>query len=141
MKSNMYSMASSRAEPQCMLKMVWKRASTNFRSMPLMARSHIGKFSRTVLLPQLPLSCSRWSWFLNKNTATFYTKSALPMFSSGSSMVSGLFMFLTHFIFVCDIECMSESRSVMSNSLRSHRLYSPWNSPSQNTGVGRISLL
>ena len=70
----MYSMNSSRAEPQYMLKMVWKRASTNFRSMPLMARSHIRKFSRTVLLPQLPLSWSRWLWFLTRNTATFYTK-------------------------------------------------------------------
>ena len=29
----------------------------------------------------------------------------------------------------------SESRSVMSSSLRSHGLYSPWNSPGWNTGV------
>ena len=35
----------------------------------------------------------------------------------------------------------SESRSVMSNSLWSHGLYSPWNSPGQNTGVGSLSLL
>ena len=28
-----------------------------------------------------------------------------------------------------------ESCSVMSDSLRPHRLYSPWNSPGQNTGV------
>ena len=70
----MYSMASSRAEPQCMLKMVWKRASMNFCSMPLMARSYIKKIWKTVLLPQLPLSSSRWSWLLTRNTATFYTK-------------------------------------------------------------------
>ena len=31
--------------------------------------------------------------------------------------------------------------SVMSSSLRSHGLYSPWNSPGQNTGVGSRSLL
>ena len=30
----------------------------------------------------------------------------------------------------------SESLSVMSNSLQLHGLYSPWNSPGQNTGVG-----
>ena len=30
----------------------------------------------------------------------------------------------------------SESRSVMSNSLRPHGLYSPWNSRGQNAGVG-----
>ena len=34
-----------------------------------------------------------------------------------------------------------ESRSVMSNSLRPHGLYSPWNSWGQNTGVGSLSLL
>ena len=31
--------------------------------------------------------------------------------------------------------------SKMSNSLWPHRLYSPWNSPGQNTGVGSLSLL
>ena len=36
---------------------------------------------------------------------------------------------------------VSESRSVLSDSLRSHGLYSPWNSPGQNTGVGSWSLL
>ena len=35
----------------------------------------------------------------------------------------------------------SESHIVVSNSLRSHELYSPWNSPGQNIGVGRLSLL
>ena len=35
----------------------------------------------------------------------------------------------------------SESRSVVSNSLRPHGLYSPWNSPGQNTGVGSLPLL
>ena len=35
----------------------------------------------------------------------------------------------------------SESFSVVSNSLRPHGLYSPWNSPGQNTGVGSLSFL
>ena len=35
----------------------------------------------------------------------------------------------------------SESCSVVSNSLWPHGLYSPWNSPVQNTGVGSPSLL
>ena len=34
-----------------------------------------------------------------------------------------------------------ESHSVVSDSLRLHGLYSPWNSPGQNTGVGNLSLL
>ena len=33
---------------------------------------------------------------------------------------------------------MSESLLVMSDSLRPHGLYSPWNSPGQNTGVGSL---
>ena len=36
---------------------------------------------------------------------------------------------------------MSESPSVVSDSLRPHGLYSPQNSPGQNTGVGSLSLL
>ena len=35
----------------------------------------------------------------------------------------------------------SESCSVVSDSLQTHGLYSPWNSPGQNTGVGSHSLL
>ena len=38
-------------------------------------------------------------------------------------------------------ESESESRLVMSDSLCPHWLYSPWNSPGQNTGVGSLSLL
>ena len=35
----------------------------------------------------------------------------------------------------------SESHSVMSDSLQPHGLYNPYNAPSQNTGVGSLSLL
>ena len=35
----------------------------------------------------------------------------------------------------------SESRPVVSDSLQPHRLYGPWNSPGQNTGVGILPLL
>ena len=36
---------------------------------------------------------------------------------------------------------VSESCSVVSDSLQPHGLYSPWNSPRQNTGGGSLSLL
>ena len=36
---------------------------------------------------------------------------------------------------------VSESNAVVSDSLQPHGLYSPWNSPGQNTGVGSLSLL
>ena len=38
-------------------------------------------------------------------------------------------------------ESESESHLVVSQSLQPHGLYSPWNSPGQNTGVGSLSLL
>ena len=61
------------------------------------------------------------------------------------------FFFLSFFFFFFDHmvnriilkfpENESETCSVMSDSLWPHRLYSPWNSPGQNTGVGGLSLL
>ena len=39
------------------------------------------------------------------------------------------------------VKVKSESRSVVSDSLWPHGLYSLWNSPGQNTGVGSLSLL
>ena len=44
-------------------------------------------------------------------------------------------------ILVNSSEWVSESRSVVSDSLQPHRLYSPWNSPGQNTGEGSYSFL
>ena len=42
--------------------------------------------------------------------------------------------------FIHNSQSESESRSVMSDSLQPHELYSPWNSPGQNTRVGSFSL-
>ena len=39
------------------------------------------------------------------------------------------------------LSCESESFSVVSDTLRTHGLYSPWTSPGQNTEVGNLSLL
>ena len=39
------------------------------------------------------------------------------------------------------VKSETESCSVVSDSLQPHGLYSPWNSPGQNTGVGSLSLL
>ena len=60
-----------------------------------------------------------------------------------------LFLFLSYFSFLGKIVGFlrssngkeSESHSVVSNSVRPHGLYSSWNSPCQNTGVGSLSLL
>ena len=45
---------------------------------------------------------------------------------------------------VCACMCLQserECRSVVSDSLRPHGRYSPWDSPGQNTGVGSLCLL
>ena len=44
------------------------------------------------------------------------------------------------FVYFLSFESESESRSVMSDSLQPHGLYSLWNSPGQITGVGSLSL-
>ena len=46
-----------------------------------------------------------------------------------------------HSFYILHIVVESESRSVLSNSLRPLGLYSPWNSPGQNTRLGSLSLL
>ena len=43
--------------------------------------------------------------------------------------------------FMSYIYCEGESRSVVSDSLRPHGLYTPWNSPGQSTEVGSYSFL
>ena len=45
------------------------------------------------------------------------------------------------YIFFGFCKVQSVSRSVVSDSLRPHGLYSPWNSPGQKNGVGSLSLL
>ena len=44
-------------------------------------------------------------------------------------------------VFLCSTCSESESLSVVSDSLRPHGPYSPWNSPGQNTRVGSLSLV
>ena len=46
---------------------------------------------------------------------------------------------LTHRLFRSESE--SEGGSIVTDSVQHHRLHSPWNSPGQNTGLGRLSLL
>ena len=62
-----------------------------------------------------------------------------------SMLWNGILTFLTFSIktkiFFGLLVLASESRSVVSDSLRPHGLYSPWNSPGQITGVGSLSLL
>ena len=81
-----------------------------------------------------PIPCTNWSLFQSSWTgATLSAHLMLPP----QGMVSGK----------CgdppatDTLSESESHPVVFDSLRPHGLYSPWNSPVQNTGMGSISLL
>ena len=52
-----------------------------------------------------------------------------------------LYFLLILFTWFPLVLCETESCSVVSNSLRPHGLYSPWNFLGQNTGMGNLSLL
>ena len=60
-----------------------------------------------------------------------------------NSAFSWMYLSLSLYVYVCVCKYIiyeSESHSVVSDSLRPHGLYSPWNSPGQNIGVGRLFL-
>ena len=68
----------------------------------------------------------------------FSSRSSPPRNGTWVSCIAG--RFFTNWAIQGSIS-ESESHSVLSHSLRPHGLYSPWNSPGQNTGVGSLSLL
>ena len=82
-----------------------------------------------MLLAQLSTFCG-WSWLWppwsqdlwENKWMPFQAPSGRPVQPTGPHVVCG-------------------SRSVVSDSLGPHGLYSPWDSPDQNTGVGSLSLL
>ena len=61
----------------------------------------------------------------------YYTKTAFQFLKYGCVPLR----------FIVFLYSESESCSVMCDSLQPHGLYSPWNSPGQNTEVGSLSLL
>ena len=67
---------------------------------------------------------------VNENIKTLQL---LATFSVSTCLLSSM----RHILF----EGESESLSVMSESLQLYKLYSPWNSPGQNTAVGNLSPL
>ena len=86
-----------------------------------------------------------WSWtsrLQNHEKQTCAVSATQPMVICSINSTPGWLMCeqkkksYTHYLFP-----ESKSHSVVSDSLWPHGLYSPWNSPSQNTGVGSLSLL
>ena len=91
------------------------------------------------------MSNSLWPHGLNSpwNSPGQTTGVGTLPFSRGSSKPRGQIQ-VSHIagrFFTTNATWQSESCSVVSDSLWPHWLYSPWNSPGQNTGVGSLSLL
>ena len=81
--------------------------------------------SLNFLLSHLQIRFLQYSWYLHQ----------MDRFHSNSNLATLLDNFMIH------IESESQSHSVVSDSLWPHGLYSPWNPPGQNTGVGCHALL
>ena len=84
----------------------------------------------------LALSCFSHVWLF----ATLWTVARqAPVFMVFSSKNTGVGCHALHRVY-CICSCC-ENHSVVSGSLWPQGLYSPWNSPDQNTEVGSLSLL
>ena len=105
-----------------------KRTPECLNQQGRVADSWVGASPRKSSFLKLHLGCQHL-YFLD---STRFSKSKVLMGNS-SSMQRGI---ETMYIW-----SESECCSVVSNSLRLHGLYSPWNSPGQNTGVGGHFLL
>ena len=72
-----------------------------------------------------------------------HTESRLELNTQQPGTINLLLIYPSTYLFIIYLfkESESKSHSVMSDSLQPHGLYSPWNSPGQNTGVGSLSLL
>ena len=81
------------------------------------------------------LACMSLIALLKKNWRLFSPQNAFHL------VILCIYRYIYENIWHYIIFVWSESHSLMSDSLRPHGLYSPWNSPGQNTGVGSQSLL
>ena len=111
--------------------------------------SERGKWANCDLFRNFEPSLSNTSSLLSLDFCSY----SFPSFFVLPEVLFPLFMILTYFevplirwfpncsLLCLEMESESESRSVMSDSLGPHGLYSSWNSPGQNTGVGSLSLL
>ena len=89
------------------------------------------------------MDCSLPCGFLGKNTGAgyhFLLQGIFPMHGSNPRLLLGR-GFFTIEPPGKPLSYISESHSVVSDSLGPRGLYSSWNFPGQNTGVGILSLL
>ena len=104
----------------------------------------------------LLLSCMSSLWIMDMNPLSDASLEIILPHAIGCLFIIDLFFWLRWVLGLClgfpscsGWELLSqaspcgesESRSVVSDSLRPHGLHSPWNFPGQNTGMGSLSLL
>ena len=85
-----------------------------------------------------------WWWFHNKVNIVNIPELSIRSQRVGHDLAHTelCLIWLAFFPLLSESDQMkSESHSVLSDFLWLHELYSPWNSPGQNTGVGSLSLL
>ena len=105
--------------------------------------------SKTIVLShRISRGARRWHDFSGVKDPILFQLSLWVSWSQISSSnccwVGGCVIFnsvLHHMELLLRLSGESESHSVMSDSLRTPGLHSPWTSPGQNTGVGSLSLL
>ena len=85
------------------------------------------------------MCCSPWGCRVGHHWATKLNWYVYPNITLSLSVSVSVSLSLSLSIYIYESE--SESDSALSDSLWSHGLYSPWNSPGQNTRVGSLSLL
>ena len=90
-----------------------------------------------LFLPWYPYVCSLclclYFCFVNKIIYTYFSRTHIHV------LIYGICFSLSEFIPLLAIHPESESLSVVSGLLVPHGLYSPWDSPGQNTGVSSRS--
>ena len=120
-------------------------------SLPLPTPSHPSRLSQSTVLSSLHLTAnSHWlsilhtAMYFSMLLSQFVPSLPSPLFPQVCSLCLHLCCCPTNRLIrtiFLDSMKWTKSCSVMSNSLRPHGLYSPWNSPAQNIGVGSLSLL
>ena len=121
---------------------VWEHGIGQWFSLQLLQVNILSKVYSRKRKSLVPLhNCLWWSaplsthplhhnpWVIRRHIRIILTKE-----------IGGVRLSLRLFLFLLS-QSESESLSVMSDSLQLPGLYSPWNSPGQNTGVGSLCLL
>ena len=127
---------------RCLMARVWavRDLTTTFADVTASLGQPCG-FSVSQFPPLKRWSWKRsgcWSPGLNSGIWDFAVVLLCPCISQG---FPEKFQWKVMFVYTCVYTSVQFSRSVVSDSLRPHGLYSPWNSPGQNTGKGSRSLL